>query len=158
MGLTELAAVLEAEMATTGGTPQQGEPPADSIEGAVLKLLHGLVDGITSSVPKTMQLSSQVNRSMRPIQIELRGRNSQGLNSRLVVRVDLDGGVQGIRADVVLMLFNAQGVPVANPSKSFAVRRTDSVREIVKQFGAWVTQAEQLQMAPVGAGGRPVLL
>jgi hypothetical protein len=96
-----------------------------------------------------MQTTTSVDRGKHPVKIELKGRNSQGLFSRLVVAVDLDQAMIGIRAQVQLQLFNQGGVPVANPGKVFVARRTDSVKVIVQQFKEWLGQAEALQMAPV---------
>lgn len=148
-----LSRVLEQAV----GAPPQGEPPKDSIEGAVLGLLHAVIDGMVSAIPRTMQLSSSVNRTTRPVQIGVQGHNSQGLVSRLVIQVDLDQTLQGIRADVRLQLLNQQGQVVAAPGQTFAARRNESVRGIVKQFSEWLGQAEALQMAPVGMAGQRVL-
>lgn len=154
--LTQLAAKLEQSV---GGSPQPGgEPPKDSIEGAVLNLLHVVIDGMVASVPRMMQASTSVNRATRPVRIELKGRNSQGLASVLTIQVDIDHSLQGLRADVRLVLVNQQNQPVHTPSRSFGARRNESVKTITKQFGEWLGQAEALQMQPVGSTGQPVML
>lgn len=139
------------------GLPADGEPPKDSIEGAIRGLFHAVVDGIAGAVPRNLQTSSKVERAASPVVMMYGGRNSQGLPSRLIVRIDLDPNLQGVHVGVQLVLFNPQGKPVANPAQTFQAGRADSIRQLAKAVGEWIGQSEALQMAPVGVAPAGVM-
>lgn len=135
---------------------QPNEAPRDSIEGAVQSLFHGVIDGIVNVVPQRMKVSSTVERSQHPVKIELKGTNSQGLNSALIVAVDMGEGFSSIVAKVRYALINGAGQPIASKGGQFHCGPKDSVKIIVKQFQAWLKQEESLSTAPVGPQTGPV--
>lgn len=151
--LGSLSLRLEQAISPTTG---QAEPPRDSIAGALQALQHGVIDGVVGAVPRIMRTSSQADHGRVPVQIVMRGQNSQGLASLLLVTVKL--ALQGARIEARLTLFAPDRRPVAQRDRAFQIGPADSVKTLVKQFGEWLSQAEALQMAPVGAGGMAVQL
>lgn len=151
--LHSLSLKLEQAIRPVSG---QAEPPRDSIAGALQALQHGVIDGIVGAVPRIMRTSSQADHGRTPVQIMMRGQNSQGLASLLLVTVKM--ALQGARIEARLTLFAPDRRPVAQRDRAFQIGPADSVKVLVKQFGEWLGQAEALQMAPVGAGGVAVQL
>lgn len=144
----ELSTLLEQAVSPVTG---RAEPPRDSIAGAVLALQHTVIDGVVGAVPRTMRTGSQADHSKSPVQVTMRGQNSQGLASLLLVSVEIS--LRGARIEARLTLFAQDQRPVARLGRAFQVSATDSMKSLVKQFADWLSQAEALQMAPVGVGG-----
>lgn len=140
-----------------GAEATGGPPPKDSVLGAVLSLVHATIDGMVAVTPKNLQSATSVDRGTRPVRVHLRGVNSQGFPAELDLVADLDGSLR-INAAARLVIRNAAGQVVANPTQTFTAAPSDSVKTLTGKFREWITQAEALQMAPIGSNNAPVFL